>query len=105
MVVVSLIPADNADFADQFKVTVYSEKSAQICGKYYPALSKIVKDKCEAFDLAYNCLPSLRKAVISHFRSIRLLGKKADSIYYTDDVLVKNGKILLYDEKQRLFAK
>ena len=30
---------------------------------------------------------------------------KVDSIYYTDDVLVKNGKILLYDEKQRLFAK
>jgi hypothetical protein len=28
---------------------------------------------------------------------------KVDSIYYTDDVLVKNGKILLYDEKQRQF--
>lgn len=30
---------------------------------------------------------------------------KVDSIYYTDDVLVKNGKILHYDEKQRLYAK
>jgi len=30
---------------------------------------------------------------------------KVDSIYYTDDVLVKNGKIVEYDEKQRLFAK
>ncbi|HLX91920.1 MAG TPA: hypothetical protein VKR32_09570 [Puia sp.] len=28
---------------------------------------------------------------------------KIDSIYYTDDVLLKNGKIVLYDEKQRLF--
>lgn len=28
---------------------------------------------------------------------------KLDSVYYTDDVLVKNGKIILYDEKQRLF--
>ncbi len=28
---------------------------------------------------------------------------KVDSIYYTDDVLVKNGKILVYDEKQRQF--
>jgi hypothetical protein len=28
---------------------------------------------------------------------------KVDSIYYTDDVLVKNGKILVYDEKQRRF--
>jgi len=30
---------------------------------------------------------------------------KVDSIYYTDDVLVKNGKIVEYDEKQRLFPK
>ncbi len=43
---------------------------------HYPALSKIVKEKCEAFDLPYNCIPSLRKAVISHFRLIRLLGRK-----------------------------
>jgi hypothetical protein len=28
---------------------------------------------------------------------------KVDSIYFTDDVLVKNGKIIVYDEKQRLF--
>lgn len=47
---------------------------------HYPALSKIVKEKCEAFDLPYNCIPSLRKAVISHFRLIRLLGKKPAAI-------------------------
>lgn len=29
---------------------------------------------------------------------------KQDSIYYTDDVLVKDGKIVEYDEKQRGFA-
>lgn len=28
---------------------------------------------------------------------------KIDSMYYTDDVLIKNGKILVYDEKQRRF--
>jgi hypothetical protein len=28
---------------------------------------------------------------------------KQDSIFYTDDVLVKDGKIVEYDEKQRLF--
>lgn len=28
---------------------------------------------------------------------------KVDSIYYTDDVLIKNGKIAVYDEKQRRF--
>jgi hypothetical protein len=28
---------------------------------------------------------------------------KVDSIYYTDDALIRNGKIVEYDEKQRLF--
>jgi len=28
---------------------------------------------------------------------------KVDSIYYTDDVLIKNNKIVVYDEKQRQF--
>jgi hypothetical protein len=28
---------------------------------------------------------------------------KVDSLYYADDVLIKNGKIVVYDEKQRRF--
>jgi hypothetical protein len=28
---------------------------------------------------------------------------KVDSIYFTDDVLIKNNRIVVYDEKQRLF--
>jgi hypothetical protein len=28
---------------------------------------------------------------------------KQDSLYYVDDVLIKNGKVTLYDEKQRFF--
>ncbi|HEV7424011.1 MAG TPA: hypothetical protein VGO21_02355 [Candidatus Paceibacterota bacterium] len=28
---------------------------------------------------------------------------RVDSIYYTDDVLIKNDRIVVYDEKQRLF--
>jgi len=43
---------------------------------HYPALSKIVKEQCEAFNLPYNCIPSFHKAVASHFRLIRLLGKR-----------------------------
>ena len=30
---------------------------------------------------------------------------KRDSLYYTDDVLLKNGKIAIYDEKIRHYAK
>jgi len=29
---------------------------------------------------------------------------KTDSLYFTDDVLIKDGKIVEYDEKQRAFA-
>jgi len=47
---------------------------------HYPALSKIVKEQCKEFDLPYNCIPSFREAVASHFRLIRLLGKKPESM-------------------------
>ncbi len=47
---------------------------------HYPALSKIVKKQCEEFNLPYNCIPSFSKAVASHFRLIRLLGKKPVSV-------------------------
>jgi linoleoyl-CoA desaturase len=47
---------------------------------HYPALSKIVKDQCKEFNLPYNCIPSFRKAVASHFRLIRLLGKRPASV-------------------------
>jgi linoleoyl-CoA desaturase len=46
---------------------------------HYPALSKIVKEKCKEFNLPYNCIPSMRQAVVSHFRLIRLLGKRPPS--------------------------
>ncbi|MBS1605178.1 MAG: acyl-CoA desaturase [Bacteroidetes bacterium] len=43
---------------------------------HYPALSALVQKECADFDLPYNSLPSFRAAVISHFRFIRILGKK-----------------------------
>lgn len=43
---------------------------------HYPALSKIVKQKCEEFNIPYNCIPTLPLAVKSHFRFIKSLGKK-----------------------------
>lgn len=43
---------------------------------HYPAMSKIVKSKCEEFNIPYNCIPSLNRAVKSHFRFIKLLGRK-----------------------------
>jgi linoleoyl-CoA desaturase len=43
---------------------------------HYPAMSKIVKEKCEAFNIPYNCIPTFNRAVVSHFRFIKLLGRK-----------------------------
>lgn len=43
---------------------------------HYPALSKLVQTECAAFQLQYNSLPTFKAAVVSHFRFIRLLGKR-----------------------------
>jgi len=43
---------------------------------HYPAISKLVQAECAAYDLPYHSLPSLKAAVVSHFRFIRMLGKK-----------------------------
>jgi linoleoyl-CoA desaturase len=45
---------------------------------HYPALSRLVQEECTAFSLPYNTMPTFRSAVNSHFRFIRLLGKKPD---------------------------
>lgn len=43
---------------------------------HYPAISKIVEEKCREFNLPYNSIPTMSNAVRSHFRFIRELGKK-----------------------------
>ncbi len=43
---------------------------------HYPAISKIVQQKCKEFNLPYNYYPTLFQAIASHFRVMRDLGKK-----------------------------
>ncbi len=43
---------------------------------HYPALSKLVQIECAACNVPYNKMPTFTSAVASHFRFIRLLGKK-----------------------------
>lgn len=43
---------------------------------HYPAISKIVRAQCIAFQLPYNSIPTMRAAIVSHFRFIKLMGKK-----------------------------
>jgi len=43
---------------------------------HYPAISKIVKAKCEEYNLPYNSIPTMMEAVRSHFRLMKALGER-----------------------------
>lgn len=43
---------------------------------HYPALSKIVQQKCKQFNLPYHYYPTMTEAVFSHIRVMKQLGKK-----------------------------
>jgi linoleoyl-CoA desaturase len=43
---------------------------------HYPAISKIVMEKCKEFNLPYNKYDTLAQAVASHFRVMKALGRK-----------------------------
>lgn len=43
---------------------------------HYPAISKIVAEKCAEFNLPYNYYPTFQSALKSHFRVMKNLGKK-----------------------------
>jgi linoleoyl-CoA desaturase len=44
---------------------------------HYPAISKIVKETCEKFDLNYIYFPTTRSAIASHVRFMHSMGKSA----------------------------
>jgi len=43
---------------------------------HYPAIRKIVKQTCDQFNISYNEFPTMTKAVASHFRMMKQLGKR-----------------------------
>ena len=43
---------------------------------HYPAISKLVQQKCQEFNLPYNQYPTMTEALFSHFRVMKGLGKK-----------------------------
>ena len=47
---------------------------------HYPAISKIVMEKCKEYNLPYNKYDTMFGAVASHFRVMKTLGKKPESI-------------------------
>jgi linoleoyl-CoA desaturase len=47
---------------------------------HYPAISKIVMEKCKEYNLPYNYYPTLTQALASHFRVMKALGKKPEEV-------------------------
>ena len=47
---------------------------------HYPALSKIVQQTCEQFNLPYNTYPTMSESIVSHFKMMKKLGKKPADI-------------------------
>ncbi len=43
---------------------------------HYPAISRIVRETCEKFDLHYIYFPTTRSAIASHFRFMKEMGQK-----------------------------
>jgi len=43
---------------------------------HYPAISKIVKETCEKFDLNYIYFPTTRSAIVSHVRFMHTMGRR-----------------------------
>ena len=47
---------------------------------HYPAISEIVKKECVRHTLPYNCYPTLKDALTSHFHYMKKLGKAGQTI-------------------------
>ncbi len=43
---------------------------------HYPAISRIVKETCQKFNIPYNEFRTMSGAIASHFRMMRELGRK-----------------------------
>ena len=49
---------------------------ARISHVHYPEISKIVQQKCKEFNIQYHTMPTMIAAIGSHYRFMKMLGKK-----------------------------
>ncbi len=50
----------------------------RVCHVHYPAISKIVQEKCKEFNMPYNYYPTFTGALFSHLRLMHKLGQTQD---------------------------
>jgi hypothetical protein len=95
--------ADTAGFvADKFRFWGSRDSLTKIIADMRNASVTVSKDFDSWMTTYY---PDKKETWVTLWYTERTTDKqgKRDSIYFTDDVMLKNGKIVLYDEKQRLF--
>ena len=63
---------------------------ARISHVHYPELRKIVEQKCKEFNVHYNCMPTVGAAIASHYRFMKMLGKRPSS----QQLIVDRGAVL-----------
>ncbi|QHS54320.1 hypothetical protein GWR56_01715 [Mucilaginibacter sp. 14171R-50] len=93
--------ADTVTFlADNFAFTGKKDSLANIIGQMRGDLVSVSKE-FESWMTTY--YPDKKDTWVTLWYMEKWTDKKGktDSLYYTDDVLLKNGKIVLYDEKIR----
>ena len=97
--------ADTAEFlADRFHFRGSRDSLENIIGDMRRASASVSKDFDSWMTTYY---PDNGDTWVTLWYTEKMTDKqgKQDSVYYADDVLIKNGKIVEYDEKQRLFPK
>jgi hypothetical protein len=95
--------ADTSEFiADKFHFRGSRDSLTSVIAGIRNASVKVSKQFDSWMTLYY---PDKKDTWVTLWYTEKMTDKKGktDSIYYTDDVLVKDGKIVLYDEKQRMF--
>lgn len=93
--------ADTCDFlADQFAFHGKKDSLVKILSQMRGDMASVSKE-FESWMTTY--YPDKKDTWVTLWYVEKWTDKKGkkDSLYYTDDVLMRNGKILLYDEKMR----
>ncbi len=63
-------------FAGGLNYQVEHHLFPRISHVHYPAISKIVREKCKEYQLQYNSIKTMRGAIASHFRMMKQMGKQ-----------------------------
>jgi linoleoyl-CoA desaturase len=53
---------------------------SNICHIHYPAISKIIKKTCQELGVIYVSYPTLRSAIVGHYRFLKDMGKRPQNI-------------------------